>query len=465
MPDSFNIASIATSVRQRVAQLKNRAAAVPVPACAAALTVMLTGTSHAVDLTHDFTVNNTDFATFGVGYMKASGSGTLAVSGVTGTVTKAILYWHGPTSSTDTTVNASVNFGGTPITGTSIGVSANNNWFDYTNSQAYKADVTALVTGNGSYALSNFRKANYAAAANGAQLLVFYNDGNAANNRNVVVYSGNDGNMAFANPPDAQGWAGTFVTPSYTSGPAWLHLAVSDGQDGSSTDATLTVGSWSQFMVFDGSSAGGPNSLWDSQRFDISSTLSSGANTLNYSYPVGNDALSLVVAALDFAAPPPPPPQADLAISKTNGVTTATPGGSLTYTIIASNAGPAAVLGATVTDTLPAALSGAAWTCVGAGGGTCAPGGNGNLAETVNLPANGSVTYTVTATVSPGATGSLSNTAAVTAPAGVIDPQPGNNSDTDVDTLLLPSKPVPTLSAEMLILLSGLLALGVRRRF
>ena len=51
------------------------------------------------------------------------------------------------------------------------------------------------------------------------------------------------------------------------------------------------------------------------------------------------------------------------------------------------------------------------------------------------------------------------------APAGVIDPQPGNNSDTDVDTLLLPSKPVPTLSAEMLILLSGLLALGVRRRF
>jgi uncharacterized repeat protein (TIGR01451 family) len=180
---------------------------------------------------------------------------------------------------------------------------------------------------------------------------------------------------------------------------------------------------------------------------------------------VDRDALSLVVAALDFAAPPPPPPQADLAISKTNGVTTATPGGSLTYTIIASNAGPANVLGATVTDTLPAALSGATWTCVGAGGGTCAPGGNGNLAETVNLPANGSVTYTVTATVSPGATGSLSNTAAVTAPAGVIDPQPGNNSDTDVDTLLLPSKPVPTLSAEMLILLSGLLALGVRRRF
>ena len=46
-----------------------------------------------------------------------------------------------------------------------------------------------------------------------------------------------------------------------------------------------------------------------------------------------------------------------------------------------------------------------------------------------------SVTYTVTANISAGATGSLSNTATVTAPAGVTDPTPGNNSATDTDTL------------------------------
>jgi uncharacterized repeat protein (TIGR01451 family) len=63
-------------------------------------------------------------------------------------------------------------------------------------------------------------------------------------------------------------------------------------------------------------------------------------------------------------------PQADLSITKTDGVTTATPGGSLTYTITASNAGPSNATGATVADTLPAALTGT-WTCVGAGGGTC----------------------------------------------------------------------------------------------
>jgi uncharacterized repeat protein (TIGR01451 family) len=63
---------------------------------------------------------------------------------------------------------------------------------------------------------------------------------------------------------------------------------------------------------------------------------------------------------------------ADLAITKTDGVTTATPGGSLTYTITASNAGPSNAPGATVADTLPAALTGT-WTCVGAGGAPAPP--------------------------------------------------------------------------------------------
>jgi len=53
----------------------------------------------------------------------------------------------------------------------------------------------------------------------------------------------------------------------------------------------------------------------------------------------------------------------------------------------------------------------------------------------VNLPAGGSVTYTASCTISAAATGTLSNTATVTAPGGVNDPTPGNNSATDSDTL------------------------------
>ncbi|MEO8503891.1 MAG: hypothetical protein ABI609_08355 [Acidobacteriota bacterium] len=125
---------------------------------------------------------------------------------------------------------------------------------------------------------------------------------------------------------------------------------------------------------------------------------------------------------------------ADLAITKTDGVTTATPGGSVTYTITASNAGPSAATGATVADTFPAILT-CTWTCVGAGGGTCTASSSGNVNDSANLPSGGSVTYTASCTISGAATGTLSNTATVTAPAGVTDPTPGNNSATDSDTL------------------------------
>src|SRR5436305_934431 len=125
---------------------------------------------------------------------------------------------------------------------------------------------------------------------------------------------------------------------------------------------------------------------------------------------------------------------ADLAITKTDGVTTATPGGSVTYTITASNAGPSNAPGSTVADTFPASLT-CTWTCVGVGGGTCAASGSGNLNDTVNLPSGGSVTYTASCTIAIAATGTLSNTATVTAPGSVTDPNPGNNSATDTDTL------------------------------
>src|SRR3954468_14247004 len=123
----------------------------------------------------------------------------------------------------------------------------------------------------------------------------------------------------------------------------------------------------------------------------------------------------------------------DLAITKTDGVTTATPGGSVTYTITASNAGPDPATGATVADTFPAVLT-CTWTCVGAGGGTCTASGTGNLNDSVNLPAGGSVTYTATCAISASASGTLSNTATVSG-GGASDSNAANNSATDTDTL------------------------------
>lgn len=128
--------------------------------------------------------------------------------------------------------------------------------------------------------------------------------------------------------------------------------------------------------------------------------------------------------------------QADLSITKTDGVTTAVPGASVTYTITASNAGPGAATGATVNDTFPASCSSVAWTCAGAGGGTCTANGSGNIADTVNLPVAGSATYTAVCTIPAAASGTLANTATVATPAGVTDPNSANNSATDTDTLV-----------------------------
>lgn len=127
---------------------------------------------------------------------------------------------------------------------------------------------------------------------------------------------------------------------------------------------------------------------------------------------------------------------ANLQISKTDGAASSVPGTAIVYTITASNpVGPDPAPGATVSDTFPAALSGITWTCVGAAGGTCTGAGAGNISDIVNLPVGGSVTYTVSATINPSATGVLSNIATITPPGGFTDPNLSNNTATDTNTL------------------------------
>ena len=176
--------------------------------------------------------------------------------------------------------------------------------------------------------------------------------------------------------------------------------------------------------------AGAGNSLTFSAPVAFASSLTSNPliNTVTVADPAsgspvtGSDSNTLNAADVD------------LAITKTDGMTTAVPGQTVTYTIVVSNAGPGDAVGATVTDPLPAAISGATWTCV-ASGGSCTASGSGNISDTVNVPAGATLTYTVLATISPSATGNLVNTATVAAPAGMTDTNPGNDSDTDTDTL------------------------------
>lgn len=264
-------------------------------------------------LSYSETVFNTNFVTSDIG-LRDVGAGNLTVSGVTGTVTRSLLFWHGPTNSTDPNVNANVNVDGAPVTGTNIGFSQDNFWASL-NSQAYRADVTSLVTGNGTVALSNFQKPD--AKINGAGLFTFFDTGLSTGKRDVVLFEGNDSN--FASSYDPAGWDFTLTGINYTSGSAFLTLYVSDGQNfGPADDGTIEVNGTplASGGIFQGVSPRAPGagvsngSLTDIETFDITSFLTPGPNSLHVTLNAGfEDALSAVVAAVDLpagAAPPPP---------------------------------------------------------------------------------------------------------------------------------------------------------------
>ena len=93
-------------------------------------------------------------------------------------------------------------------------------------------------------------------------------------------------------------------------------------------------------------------------------------------------------------------PLPNLAITKTDGVTTVYRGGPVTYTIVVTNSGTYTVTG-TVTDTVPASVTGVTWTCVASAGSSCAAAsGAGNAINTsAILEAGDTATYTVSGTI------------------------------------------------------------------
>lgn len=174
--------------------------------------------------------------------------------------------------------------------------------------------------------------------------------------------------------------------------------------------------------------------------YTVSTIVSAGAsgnlsNTATVTVPAGIVDLNSANNSSSDIDVPPATLAADLSVTKTDGVTSYTPGGTLTYTITVSNSGPSDANGATVTDTFPAVLTNPNWICATAGGAACTLTGSGNINDVVNLPAGASVIYTVTSNISSGATGNLSNTASVSVPVGVTDSNLGNNSATDVDSV------------------------------
>ncbi len=131
-------------------------------------------------------------------------------------------------------------------------------------------------------------------------------------------------------------------------------------------------------------------------------------------------------------------PTADLSITKTNDAGTVTAGGVTAYRITVLNPGPSAADGTTLTDPGAAGLSKLSVSCSASGGAIC-PGGLSTATfqagvQIPTLPPGGSVAFELNAQVTAGS-GSVVNTASITPPPALNDPNPANNTASDTDAV------------------------------
>jgi uncharacterized repeat protein (TIGR01451 family) len=131
---------------------------------------------------------------------------------------------------------------------------------------------------------------------------------------------------------------------------------------------------------------------------------------------------------------------ADLSVTKTDSPDPVTAGSNITYTIVATNAGPESAASVSLGDTLPAATTfvslsaPAGWSCT-----TPAVGAGGAVSCSIASLAPGSATFTlVTNVIASTAAGTvISNTATIAS--STTDPTPGNNSATTTTDVATPT--------------------------
>jgi hypothetical protein len=286
----------------------------------------IAGRSSAEPLTPAFVATDIDWTWAAVGGIggggRHGGTATIVLTGVTGPVKQAILYWHGIDNFTLRTENTprgagsvvpgsrtypatvqardaacdgvynvpTITFDGNSVTGVPIGDAETNCWGEGS-SRAFRADVTAFVPGNGVYSLSSMT-ADECDDVNGASLIVTFEDGNLANNHDLVFCEGNDSNLFFNFRGETDGWHAVLPDIAFTSGRVGLQLHVADGQDLAGNgldDDNLTISADGRSVVipdasgrYDGASVpnagfsrsealGKPGELWDVHSFDITS--------------------------------------------------------------------------------------------------------------------------------------------------------------------------------------------------
>ncbi|WP_181388357.1 thrombospondin type 3 repeat-containing protein [Vibrio albus] len=287
---------------------------------AISLGLLINSTAYALPITHTITHSDVDWTSAGVAGVGTVGVGDITVSGVSGTVEKAYLYWQGISSTGYNNPDVTIN--GNPVTGVNIGDSSTNCW-GAGSSSAYRADVTDFVTGDGLYVIEGLAS-EVGYDANGASIIVIFDDGNSANNRDVVIFEGNDSNQPQGYPGEDLGWHASLSPIQYGGGDAFAEMHLGDGQsasDGSldfvTDNGALTVNDTA--ALYDGNSLpsmghsrSGGGGLWDIHNLNITGAFGAISDTVTLDidglYP-SSDCLALVTFVLDLEPGSAPPPE------------------------------------------------------------------------------------------------------------------------------------------------------------
>lgn len=253
-------------------------------------------------------IANTDYRAYAQGGLRdVSGSTSLSVTGLVGQVRQALLYVHSALAPTYPTLNG-VNLGASGRSADIVGVAADSCETVW-NSYLLRFNVSDLVTSNGLYTLGNLLEGSpltqVLRTVNGVSLLVFYDDGNPANNVDVALYHGNDSNQDGLADPD--GWQTLLNDVIYRGGPATLGLHVAYGEVLPEAPIFINGNLWQpQTNLFDGLTVPGRNGgtnrfFWDVREFDLAPLLSTGTNSLLFTMlrtTNTQDCLNLVLATL-----------------------------------------------------------------------------------------------------------------------------------------------------------------------
>ncbi len=288
---------------------------------------------------------------------------------------------------------------------------------------------TAIAQGtNGSTIFTPPSTASYTIAATTADLSITKDDGattvTAGSNTTYTIVLANAGPGAAANATfsDVLPTGMTFVSLSSPAGWSCVTPPVGTGGTISCSIANLNVGSNATFTIVAG----------------VGASVASGT-VLTNTATATSDAFDPLPGNNSASDADTVGTAADLAITKTDGAASVNAGANTVYTITVTNNGPSDAAGAILADAAAAGLAKTVVACSGTPGAcVTAPTiaqleGGAFVLPTLSVGASYQILVTTMVTA---ANGTVTNVATVTAPPGLNDPVPGNNSASDADTVL-----------------------------